>query len=75
MLDSRVFTIKSGVLQSNSVLYCISRGQRIEYNFALLKAAEYAEKNSLTLVVAFCVAPEFLGAAPEAFAFMVTFQK
>jgi len=70
VLDSRVFTIKSGVLQGKSALYWISREQRIEYNFALLKAAEYAEKNSLTLVVAFCVAPEFLGATPEAFAFM-----
>lgn len=48
----------------------MSREQRVEYNFALLAALEYGASCSLPVVVALCVAPEFLGALPEAFCFM-----
>ncbi len=48
----------------------MSREQRADYNFGLLAAARYAEDNSLALTVSFCVAPQFLEASLQAFAFM-----
>lgn len=68
-MNERIHTLKNGILQGKSVLYWMSREQRVEANFGLLAASEYASKNALTVIVAFCL-PEFLGATPEAFAFM-----
>lgn len=69
-MNNRTTTVKYGDLKGESVLYWMSREQRVEANFALLSACEYAKKNGLTLIVAFCVVKEFLLASPEAFAFM-----
>lgn len=69
-MDERVFVLKNSGSKGRSVIYWMSREQRAEYNFGLLKAAEYASKNNLTLIVCFCLVPEFLGVAPEIFAFM-----
>lgn len=69
-MNERIHPLKNGISQGKSVLYWMSREQRVEYNFGLLAASEYAKKHDASLVVAFCVVPEFLGAAPEAFAFM-----
>ncbi len=69
-MNERVNIVKEASVGGKSVLYWMSREQRVEANFALLAAREYATKHGLTLVVAFCVASEFLGASPEAFRFM-----
>jgi len=69
-MDERVFALKTSAQKGKSVIYWMSRDQRAEYNFGLLKAADYASRNNLTLIVCFCLVPEFLGASPEAFAFM-----
>ncbi|HRF57224.1 MAG TPA: deoxyribodipyrimidine photo-lyase, partial [Campylobacterales bacterium] len=69
-MNEQITSVKVGNLRGKRVLYWMSREQRVEANFGLLAASEYANKRGLTLVVAFCVAPEFLGAAPEAFSFM-----
>ncbi len=69
-LNKRIYPLKTTQKQGKTVLYWMSREQRVEYNFALLAASEYAAKNSANLIVVFCLVPEFLGAASEAFAFM-----
>lgn len=69
-MDERVFALKNSAKKGKSVIYWMSRDQRVQYNFGLLKAADYASRNNLAIVVCFCLVPEFLGAAPEAFAFM-----
>jgi deoxyribodipyrimidine photo-lyase len=69
-MDERVFVLKNSAQKGKRVIYWMSREQRAEYNFGLLTASEYAKEHRLTLVVAFCLVSEFLGAAPEAFAFM-----
>lgn len=69
-MNERITTIRSIAAEGKSVLYWMSREQRVGANFGLLAASEYAAKKSLALIVAFCVAPEFLGASPEIFAFM-----
>ncbi len=69
-LNERIHRLKEGKKSGTTVLYWMSREQRVDYNFALLAASQYAKKHNLSLVVGFCVASEFLGASPEAFAFM-----
>ena len=69
-LNERIVCLKHSGKKGRNILYWMSREQRVEYNFGLLAAFHYAQKNLLPLTVAFCVAPEFLGASPEAFAFM-----
>ncbi len=69
-LNERIYPLKSAEKQGKTVLYWMSREQRVDFNFGILAASEYAAKHNLSLIVAFCVASEFLGASPEAFAFM-----
>ncbi len=69
-MNERAVNIKVGNVDGKSVIYWMSREQRAEANFGLLAASEYAKEHRLTLVVTFCLVSEFLGAAPEAFAFM-----
>ena len=64
-MNERVVNIKVGNVDGKSVLYWMSREQRVDYNFGLLTASEYAKEHGLTIVVAFCLVSEFLGAAPS----------
>ncbi len=53
------------------VIYWMSRDQRVEDNWAMLYARELAMNNKEQMVVAFCLAPEFLGAGYRQFDFMI----
>ncbi len=53
------------------VVYWMSRDQRAEDNWALLFAQEQAVQARAPLVVVFCLAPCFLGAAAGHYAFML----
>ncbi len=69
-MDSRITIAKKTPTQGGFVLYWMSREQRVCSNFALLAALEYGVSRSIPVVVALCVSADFLGALPEAFAFM-----
>jgi deoxyribodipyrimidine photo-lyase len=49
----------------------MSRDQRVNHNWALLAAAEYARQQSTALSVVFCLAPSFLGATERQYSFML----
>lgn len=59
----RVRTLKKGTPGSGPVLYWMSRDQRAKDNWALLHAQKQALRRQCPLVVVFCLAPAFLGAA------------
>lgn len=62
---------KEGRAGDGPVLYWMSREQRAEDNWALLHAQDLAMARDRPLVVAFCLAPAFLGAAVRQYAFML----
>ncbi|RQW79615.1 MAG: deoxyribodipyrimidine photo-lyase [Methanothrix sp.] len=57
--------------KSGPVIYWMSRDQRAKDNWALLFAQELAQKRGSPLAVAFCLVPEFLGAASRHYDFML----
>jgi deoxyribodipyrimidine photo-lyase len=67
----RTRTLKEGRAGEGPVLYWMSREQRAEDNWALLHAQDLAVARDRPLVVAFCLAPAFLGAAVRQYAFML----
>ena len=69
-MNGRVAIAKNGSTKGSGVVYWMSREQRVCSNFALLAALEYGVSRSIPVVVALCVSADFLGALPEAFAFM-----
>jgi len=52
------------------VVYWMSRDQRVQDNWALLYAQHIALEHDVPLGVAFCLAPQFLGAQRRQYAFM-----
>jgi deoxyribodipyrimidine photo-lyase len=72
MITRRVRKLKeSAVRQEGSVVYWMSRDQRISRNWALLVAQQFASDHHRALCVAFCVVPEFLGATIRQYRFMI----
>lgn len=69
-ISNRIFSLKRNHKSGRCVLYWMSRDQRVEYNFGLISALEYAKRYGLKTVVCFCVVDSFLNASPEAFRFM-----
>lgn len=55
----------------DGVLYWMSRDQRIQDNWAMLFAQRLALKNHVSLHVAFCLVPKFLGATIRHYDFML----
>jgi deoxyribodipyrimidine photo-lyase len=53
------------------VIYWVSRDQRVHDNHAFSYADALARENGSELLVAFCLAPEFLGAQEDHFTFML----
>jgi len=53
------------------VVYWMSRDQRIEDNWALYHAWTKAREDGRSLGIVFCLAPEFLSAAPQHYRFML----
>ncbi|OPY85482.1 MAG: DNA photolyase [Syntrophus sp. PtaU1.Bin208] len=59
---SRVRTLKEGEIKKGPVVCWMSREQRAKDNWALLYAQELAMEKKAPLLVAFALAPRFLGA-------------
>jgi len=57
-------------LGSGPVVYWMSRDQRVNDNWALLYAAELAERHQVPLAVVFTLSPKFLGASLRHYSFM-----
>ncbi|UCC92870.1 MAG: deoxyribodipyrimidine photo-lyase [Thermoplasmata archaeon] len=68
---SRHRMLRKGRDGEGPVLYWMSRDQRAQDNWALLHAQDLALARSRPLVVVFCLAPSFLGAAVRQYAFML----
>ncbi|CAF4296934.1 unnamed protein product [Rotaria socialis] len=56
---------------SQTILYWMSRDQRLQDNWAMLYAQRLAIKQQLPLHVAFCLVPTFLAASLRAYRFML----
>jgi deoxyribodipyrimidine photo-lyase len=67
----RVRTSSDGKVKKGPVVYWMSRDQRARDNWALIYAQELAQKGDSDLAVAFCLAPEFLGATRRQYSFML----
>ena len=71
MHPERLRLLKEGPAGKGPVVYWMSRDQRTRDNWALLYAQDLAVRAKAPLVVAFCLVPEFLGAALRPYAFML----
>lgn len=67
----RVHSLRTGAEGGGPVLYWMSREQRAQDNWPLLEAQRLAFERQRPLCVVFCLAPEFLGAKPRIFDFML----
>lgn len=56
---------------SGSVVYWMSRDQRVDNNWALLCAQDFALKNKAKLIVVFSLVPDFLEASLRQYSFMI----
>ncbi|MFW6127354.1 MAG: deoxyribodipyrimidine photo-lyase [Thermodesulfobacteriota bacterium] len=70
-MDKRARILKEGKERRGPVAYWMSRDQRAHDNWALLYAQQLAQERRAPLLVVFCLAPEFLGAAWRHYAFML----
>ena len=72
MVDPRrVRIVKQGSIGSGSVLYWMSRDQRVNDNWALLFAQELALERKVSLGVVFSLVPRFLNATSRQYGFML----
>src|SRR5512133_2839466 len=71
MLQARIRHLKEGRNQRGPVLYWMSRDQRVNDNWALICAQDMALRDKVPLLVAFCLVPEYLGAARRQYTFML----
>jgi deoxyribodipyrimidine photo-lyase len=69
--QQRIMTLVKGEAKRGPVIYWMSRDQRVKDNWALIFAQELANKLGQPMAVAFCLAPEFLGAACRQYHFML----
>jgi deoxyribodipyrimidine photo-lyase len=69
--SKRVRRLIEAEQKSGPVVYWMSRDQRAKDNWALLFAQELAQKRDSPLAVAFCLVPEFQGAASRHYDFML----
>ena len=67
----RARLLHEGQPGAGSVLYWMSRDQRVQDNWALLYAQEQALQRQVPLVVAFCLVRAFLGATRRQYEFML----
>mgnify|MGYP002133874723 CR=1 FL=1 len=71
MGGERCRMLKDGKLKDGPVLYWMQRSQRIQDNWSLLYAQEFAKKHNQPLVIIFNLFPEFLDATIRQFDFML----
>jgi deoxyribodipyrimidine photo-lyase len=69
--ERRIRTLKDAARGKGPVVYWMSRDQRVKDNWALLYAQELAMEGRSPLLVAFALAPQFLGAAMRHYDFML----
>jgi len=67
----RIRTLKDAAKEKGPVIYWMSREQRVKDNWALLYAQELAMERKAPLLVAFALAPQFLGATMRQYDFML----
>jgi deoxyribodipyrimidine photo-lyase len=70
-MDKRARILKAGAERPGPVAYWMSRDQRAHDNWALLYAQHLARERRVPLLVVFCLAEGFLGAALRQYAFML----
>ena len=70
-MEKRARILKEGKEPRGPVAYWMSRDQRAHDNWALLFAQQLAQDRKVPLLVVFCLAPRFLGAAFRQYAFML----
>ena len=69
--DERIRTLKDAARGKGPVVYWMSREQRVKDNWALLYAQELAMERKAPLLVAFALAPQFLGATMRQYDFIL----
>ncbi|HBA54194.1 MAG TPA: deoxyribodipyrimidine photolyase [Syntrophorhabdus aromaticivorans] len=67
----RIRPLKEGVPGPGSVVYWMSRDQRVADNWALLHARHVALSQGVPLAVVFCLVPEFLNGTIRQYRFML----
>lgn len=67
----RIRDLKAVSLSQGSVVYWMSRDQRVKDNWALVHAQQEALSRKSPLAVVFCLVPEFLGATLRHYDFML----
>jgi deoxyribodipyrimidine photo-lyase len=70
-MEKRARILKEGKERRGPVAYWMSRDQRAHDNWALLYAQQLAQERQVPLLVVFCLAPRFLGAAWRQYDFML----
>jgi len=70
-MDKRARLLQAGKEGPGPVAYWMSRDQRVHDNWALLYAQQLALERRVPLLVVFCLAPAFLGAAWRQYDFML----
>jgi deoxyribodipyrimidine photo-lyase len=70
-MEKRARILQEGKERRGPVAYWMSRDQRAHDNWALLYAQQLAHERQVSLLVGFCLAPRFLGAAWRQYAFML----
>ncbi len=68
---SRIKKLNDYRYESGAVIYLMSREQRINDNWSLLAAQEFAIENQAELIVVFCLVSSFLDASRRHFGFML----
>jgi deoxyribodipyrimidine photo-lyase len=67
----RVRLVKAGRKRKGPILYWMQREQRVRENWALYFALVLAKESDVPLCVCFNLVPDFLGALPRAYLFML----
>ena len=70
-LNERVRRIKDRQFHGRSVVYWMSREQRVDDNWSLIYAAESARSFGVPLGVAYCLPPDYLGSTIRQYSFIV----
>lgn len=71
MQGKRARILKKGITQNGPVLYWMQRAQRIQDNWSLLYACEYAKAQNQPVIIVFNLFPAFLDATLRQFDFML----
>ncbi len=67
----RIKKLNTKAIKKGSIIYWMSRDQRVRDNWALLYAQEKANENNQNILVCFCLIKNFLGATLRQYDFML----